>query len=63
MICSSASAVLLLTGYWPVMGASVAVFTKEGEVQVVLPEDEVELAAANFGRVFDSLSAVNIGRV
>ena len=44
MICNSASAVLLLTGYWPVLGASVAVFTKEGEVQVALPEDEVELA-------------------
>ena len=44
MICNSASAVLLLTGYWPVMGASVAVFTKDGDVHVVLPEDEVELA-------------------
>ncbi len=44
MICHSASAVLLLTGYWPVMGASVVVFTKEGGVHVVLPEDEVELA-------------------
>ncbi len=42
--CASPSAVLLLTGYWPVMGASVVVFTKEGEVHVVLPEDEVELA-------------------
>ncbi len=44
MICDSASAVLLLTGYWPVMGASIVVFTQEGQVQVVLPEDEVELA-------------------
>ncbi len=44
MICNSASAVLLLSGYWPVMGASVVVFTKEGEVHVVLPEDEVDLA-------------------
>ena len=44
LICGSASDVLLLTGYWPVMGASVALFTREGKVQVVLPEDEVELA-------------------
>jgi Xaa-Pro aminopeptidase len=42
--CGSPSAVLLLTGYWPVMGASVVVFTDDGEVHVVLPEDEVELA-------------------
>ncbi|MFZ3341711.1 MAG: Xaa-Pro peptidase family protein [Terriglobales bacterium] len=44
MICSSGSAVLLLSGYWPVMGASVVVFSKEGEVHLVLPEDEVDLA-------------------
>ncbi|MGC2551473.1 MAG: aminopeptidase P family N-terminal domain-containing protein, partial [Candidatus Sulfotelmatobacter sp.] len=44
MICSSASAVLLLSGYWPVMGESIVVFTKDGECHIVLPEDEVELA-------------------
>ncbi len=49
IICSSPSAVLLLTGYWPVMGASVVVFTEEGEVHVVLPEDEVELAKCTSG--------------
>jgi Xaa-Pro aminopeptidase len=49
MICNSASAVLLLTGYWPVMGASVVIFTKEGEVHVVLPEDEVDLARRTSG--------------
>lgn len=44
VICNSASEVLLLTGYWPVMGASIAVFTAAGEVHVILPEDEVDLA-------------------
>lgn len=44
VICCSASEVLLLTGYWPVMAASVAVFTAEGKVEVVLPEDELDLA-------------------
>ncbi|HEX4424271.1 MAG TPA: Xaa-Pro peptidase family protein [Terriglobales bacterium] len=43
-ICGSASDILLLTGYWPVMGTSVAVFTMDGDVHVVIPEDEVELA-------------------
>lgn len=46
---SSPSAVLLLTGYWPAMGASVVVFTEEGEVHVILPEDEVELAGRTSG--------------
>ncbi len=44
IICATPSEVLALTGYWPVMGASVAVFTSDGDVQVILPQDEVELA-------------------
>lgn len=43
VICSSATEVLLLTGYWPVMGASVAIFTADGEVKVIVPDDEVDL--------------------
>jgi Xaa-Pro aminopeptidase len=38
--------VLLLTGYWPIMGASAAVFEREGRVTVLLPEDELDLAQA-----------------
>ena len=49
VICTSASAVLLLTGYWPVMGASAAAISKEGEAHVILPEDEVELAEHSSG--------------
>jgi Xaa-Pro aminopeptidase len=44
LICGSATEVLLLTGYWPVMSASVALFTSDGEVKVIVPEDEMELA-------------------
>jgi Xaa-Pro aminopeptidase len=44
VICGSATEVLLLTGYWPVMGTSVAIFCSNGQVKVVVPEDEVELA-------------------
>jgi Xaa-Pro aminopeptidase len=46
IVASSPTEVLLLTGYWPVMGNSIAFFTSDGEVKVVLPEDEVELAKA-----------------
>jgi Xaa-Pro aminopeptidase len=52
IICSSPSAVLLLTGYWPVIGASVVVFTADGEVHVALPEDEVDLAGRTSGTSF-----------
>lgn len=44
VICSSATEVLLLTGYWPVMAASVAIFSSDGQVKIIVPEDEIELA-------------------
>ena len=40
----SPSEVLLLTGYWPVMGQSLAVFSREGERYCIVPEDELDLA-------------------
>jgi Xaa-Pro aminopeptidase len=40
----SSTEVLLLTGYWPVMGSSVAIFTRAGNVCGIVPEDELELA-------------------
>jgi Xaa-Pro aminopeptidase len=43
-VCSSATEVLLLTGYWPVMGESIAIASSDGEINVIVPEDEVELA-------------------
>ena len=46
-ICGSASEVLLMTGYWPVIGPSIAIFTSEGDIHLVLPADEVELAQAS----------------
>jgi Xaa-Pro aminopeptidase len=42
----SSTEVLLLTGYWPVMGTSLAICTREGGVCAVIPEDELELAAS-----------------
>jgi Xaa-Pro aminopeptidase len=45
LVCVSQTDILLLTGYWPVMGASVVVFPTSQQVQVVLPEDEMEIAS------------------
>jgi Xaa-Pro aminopeptidase len=45
LICSAPTQVLLLTGYWPVIGNSIAIFTVDGEVRVLLPEDEHEIAS------------------
>jgi Xaa-Pro aminopeptidase len=46
LICFSPADVLLLSGYWPVMGSSVAIFQRDGHVTVLLPEDELDLAMA-----------------
>ncbi len=43
-VCSAASDVLLLTGYWPVMGMSISFLTADGSCHVLLPQDEEELA-------------------
>lgn len=44
VICAAPTNVLLLSGYWPVLGTSVVVFDRDGLVTVVLPEDELEIA-------------------
>ncbi|HEV7216825.1 MAG TPA: M24 family metallopeptidase [Chloroflexota bacterium] len=44
LVCSLPTNVLLLSGYWPVVGTAVAVATRDGRVAVLAPEDEEELA-------------------
>ena len=63
VICTSASEVLLLTGYWPVMGASVAVISTDGEAHVILPEDEVELAEQSSGATLIPYKPSELARI
>ncbi len=44
LICSLPKHVLLLTGYWPVIGASIAVVAKGGATFLIVPKDEETLA-------------------
>lgn len=46
LVSVSPTEVLLLTGYWPVMGASLAIVTRDGDVCAIVPEDELDLALA-----------------
>lgn len=48
LVCCLPSNVLLLSGYWPVVGTSVAVATADGRVAILAPEDEDELARAGW---------------
>lgn len=44
VVCGTATAVLLFSGHWPVMAASIVILTARGELSLIVPEDELELA-------------------
>lgn len=44
LVCALPANVLMISGYWPVVGTSIAVITREGRIGLVAPEDERELA-------------------
>ena len=46
LVCGLRANVLLLSGYWPVIGSALAVATRDGSVGLIVPADEVELASA-----------------
>ncbi len=48
VVCSFPSDVLLLTGYWPVVGTSIAVCVCGGPTVLLVPEDEADLAQSSF---------------
>jgi Xaa-Pro aminopeptidase len=48
VVCSLPSNVLLLTGYWPVLGESIAICVRGGPTVLLVPEDEAELAGVGF---------------
>jgi Xaa-Pro aminopeptidase len=48
IVCSLPSNVLVLTGYWPVVGDSIAICVRGGPTILLVPEDELELADQSF---------------
>src|ERR1051325_6430218 len=56
LVCALPTNVLLLSGYWPVIGTAIAVITKKGFVHVLAPEDEAELARAGGADVVETFS-------
>jgi len=44
LVCALPNNVLLTSGYWPVIGGSLSLVTKRGQVVLIVPEDERELA-------------------
>jgi Xaa-Pro aminopeptidase len=46
LVCATPAQVRVVSGYWPVMGNSVAAIHRNGKAYLLLPEDEVDLAKA-----------------
>lgn len=44
LVCALPTNILLLTGYWPVVGTSVAISARNGRLILLVPEDEATLA-------------------
>jgi Xaa-Pro dipeptidase len=44
LCCRLPHNVLLLTGYWPMLGTATALITREGEIMLIFPADERDLA-------------------
>jgi len=63
LVCALPSNVLLLSGYWPVVGTSIAVATREGVVGLAIPEDESELAAAGWADTTEAFTAGSLERL
>lgn len=58
LVCTLPMDVLLLSGYWPVIGTSVAIFTGDGKITLLVPEDEKGLAELGFA---DEVVTFNTG--
>lgn len=44
LVCALPENVLMISGYWPVVGTSVALVNRDGQVAILAPEDEKDLA-------------------
>ncbi len=64
LVCFAPEDVLLISGYWPVMAASVALLTREDELHILVPEDELHLAESTAEKAhFHSYTPETLDRI
>jgi Xaa-Pro aminopeptidase len=63
VLCTLPSYVLMLTGYWPIIGTAMAVATKEGEVAILAPEDELEFAEHSWAHRLRTFSPGSLNKI
>ncbi|MGI8495197.1 MAG: M24 family metallopeptidase [Pyrinomonadaceae bacterium] len=63
IICTLPSNVLMLTGYFPVVGTSVAIFTRDGQIRLIVPTDEKNLAENGWAEKVETFSPGSLEKI
>jgi Xaa-Pro aminopeptidase len=63
LVCALPIHVLLLSGYWPVIGVSLAIVTSEGATLLLVPEDERELTVAGWADEVHTFQPSSLSRL
>jgi Xaa-Pro aminopeptidase len=63
LVCTFPSNVLMLSGYWPVIGSSIAIARRDGSVALLVPEDERELAEAGWAHNIRTFEGGSLDRL
>ena len=57
IVCTLPSNVLMASGYWPVIGASIAIATRDGRIALLAPKDEEHLASGGWADILQIFNA------
>lgn len=63
VVCALPSYVLMLSGYWPVIGTALAIATAEGEVAILAPEDELPFAEHSWATRIRTFKVGSLDRI
>ncbi len=63
VVCAQPRHVLMLSGYWPLLGTAWAVASRDGRVALVVPEDELELASAGWADAIYTFETMSLERI
>lgn len=63
LVCSLPINVILISGYWPVVGTAIALAFRDGRVVLVVPEDEDDLAEKSWADEVETFTAASLDRL
>lgn len=63
LICALPKNVLLLSGYWPVVGSGVAMASSDGKIALLVPQDEEDLAKTGWADDIASFKPASLDKI